>query len=90
MSSDPLTPRTEHRFTFALWTVGNPGRDPFGAPTRAPFDPVEAVHRLAERAPRGALSDGCYASDSRSRPPLSRRHWSKAAAIAASHAAPST
>ncbi len=38
----------EHRFTFGLWTVGNPGRDPFGDPTRAPLDPVESVHRLAE------------------------------------------
>ncbi|HEU4657533.1 MAG TPA: xylose isomerase [Capillimicrobium sp.] len=43
-----LTPRPEHRFTFGLWTVGNPGRDPFGGPTRDPLDPVEAVHRLAE------------------------------------------
>ena len=38
----------EHRFTFGLWTVGNPGRDPFGEPTRAPLDPVESVKRLAE------------------------------------------
>jgi xylose isomerase len=37
-----------HRFSFGLWTVGNPGRDPFGEPTRAPLDPVESVHRLAE------------------------------------------
>ncbi len=29
-----LTPRPEHKFTFGLWTVGNPGRDPFGEPTR--------------------------------------------------------
>jgi xylose isomerase len=43
-----LTPRSEPRFTFGLWTVGNPGRDPFGDPTRAPLDPVESVHRLAE------------------------------------------
>jgi xylose isomerase len=43
-----LTPRPEHRFTFGLWTVGNPGRDPFGEPTRAPLDPVTAVERLAE------------------------------------------
>jgi xylose isomerase len=43
-----LIPRREHRFTFGLWTVGNPGRDPFGEPTRAPLDPVETVHRLAE------------------------------------------
>jgi xylose isomerase len=38
----------EHRFTFGLWTVGNPGRDPFGEPTRAPLDPVDTVRRLAE------------------------------------------
>jgi xylose isomerase len=36
------------RFTFGLWTVGNPGRDPFGEPTRPPRDPVQAVHRLAD------------------------------------------
>src|ERR1700749_2284649 len=35
------------RFTFGLWTVGNPGRDPFGEPTRPPRDPVATVHRLA-------------------------------------------
>jgi xylose isomerase len=39
---------SEPRFTFGLWTVGNPGRDPFGAPTRAPLDPVDTLHRLAE------------------------------------------
>jgi xylose isomerase len=37
-----------HRFTFGLWTVGNPGRDPFGDPTRAPLDPVDSVRKLAE------------------------------------------
>jgi xylose isomerase len=45
---DALTPRPEHRFTFGLWTVGNPGRDPFGGPTRPPLDPVVSVRRLAE------------------------------------------
>ena len=39
MTDDALTPRPEHRFTFGLWTVGNPGRDPFGEPTRAPAGP---------------------------------------------------
>jgi xylose isomerase len=48
LDQDALTPRPEHRFTFGLWTVGNPGRDPFGDPTRAPLDPVDAVHRLAD------------------------------------------
>src|SRR3954452_16270348 len=43
-----LTPTPEHHFTFGLWTVGNPGRDPFGHETRPPLDPVESVQRLAE------------------------------------------
>ena len=38
----------EPRFTFGLWTVGNPGRDPFGEPTRPVRDPVDTVHRLAD------------------------------------------
>src|SRR3954468_1265463 len=47
-TQDTLTPRPEHRFTFGLWTVGNPGADPFGGPTRPPLDPVDSVRRLAE------------------------------------------
>jgi xylose isomerase len=43
----------EPRFTFGLWTVGNPGRDPFGGPTRAPVDPVDSVRQLAERGAWG-------------------------------------
>src|SRR4051794_3175613 len=43
-----LSSRPEHKFTFGLWTVGNPGRDPFGEPTRPPLDPVDSVHKLAE------------------------------------------
>ena len=46
--TDPYTPRPEQHFTFGLWTVGNPGRDPFGNVVRADVDPVETVHRLAE------------------------------------------
>ena len=41
-------PTPADRFTFGLWTVGWTGTDPFGTDTRAPLDPVEAVHRLAE------------------------------------------
>ena len=48
VNDDTLTPRPEHRFTFGLWTVGNPGRDPFGGPTRPPIDPVDSVKKLAE------------------------------------------
>jgi xylose isomerase len=42
------TPTPSDRFTFGLWTVGWQGRDPFGDASRAPVDPVESVHRLAE------------------------------------------
>jgi xylose isomerase len=42
------TPSKADRFSFGLWTVGWPGRDPFGDPTRPPLDPVEAIRRLAE------------------------------------------
>jgi xylose isomerase len=41
-------PTRDDRFSFGLWTVGWPARDPFGDATRPPLDPVEAVHRLAE------------------------------------------
>jgi xylose isomerase len=43
-----IQPTRDDRFTFGLWTVGWTARDPFGDATRAPLDPVEAVHRLAE------------------------------------------
>lgn len=43
-----MQPTPADRFTFGLWTVGWPARDPFGEPTRPPLDPVEAVHRLAD------------------------------------------
>ena len=41
-------PKSEHKFTFGLWTVGNTGRDPFGEPVREAKSPVELVHLLAE------------------------------------------
>jgi xylose isomerase len=41
-------PKKEDHFTFGLWTVGNPGRDPFGLPVREGFSPVEAVHLLGD------------------------------------------
>ncbi len=43
-----LTPSPADKFTFGLWTVGNPGRDPFGEPTRPRLDPVDIVHTLAD------------------------------------------
>ncbi|MBW3629666.1 MAG: xylose isomerase, partial [Gemmatimonadetes bacterium] len=42
------SPRPEHHFTFGLWTVGNPGRDPFGDPTRSAISAPYIVRKLAE------------------------------------------
>jgi xylose isomerase len=41
-------PTRDDKFSFGLWTVGWPARDPFGDATRPALDPVESVHRLAE------------------------------------------
>lgn len=43
-----FTPKPEDKFTFGLWTVGQVGRDPFGAAVRDAKSPVELVHLLAE------------------------------------------
>ncbi|GAA1177472.1 xylose isomerase [Pseudonocardia alaniniphila] len=41
-------PTREDRFSFGLWTVGWPARDPFGDATRPALDPVETVHKLSD------------------------------------------
>ena len=41
-------PTRADRFTFGLWTVGNPGRDPFGGPVRATMAPTHIVRKLSE------------------------------------------
>ena len=46
--TDLYAPKPEHKFTFGLWTVGNPGRDPFGEPVRPVLSPVEIVQLLGE------------------------------------------
>ena len=47
MSNTSWTPTPEDKFSFGLWTVAYPGRDPFGDATRPPMDPVYALERLA-------------------------------------------
>jgi len=41
-------PKPENKFTFGLWTVGNAGRDPFGAAVRESKTPAELVRLLGE------------------------------------------
>jgi xylose isomerase len=41
-------PKPENKFTFGLWTVGNAGRDPFGAAVRESKTPAELVYLLGE------------------------------------------
>ncbi len=43
--ADDYHPKPEHRFSFGLWTVGNPGRDAFGNPVRKTLSPVEIVQK---------------------------------------------
>lgn len=41
------TPTPADKFSFGLWTVAYPGRDPFGDPTRPDMDPIYALEKLA-------------------------------------------
>lgn len=42
------SPQAGDRFTFGLWTIGNPGADPFGPAVRPHISPVEIVEGLAQ------------------------------------------
>ncbi len=44
----PPAPIPENRSIFGPWTVGFPGRDPVGGPTRSPRDSAGPVHRPGE------------------------------------------
>ncbi|MCL2639499.1 MAG: xylose isomerase [Phycisphaerales bacterium] len=45
MAKSKYVPNKE-KFTFGLWTVGNPGRDPFGGPVRKELTPPQIVDLL--------------------------------------------
>ncbi len=47
-TNDTFKATPADKFTFGLWTVGNPGRDPFGGPTRPTLSPAEIVDLLGE------------------------------------------
>lgn len=57
---DSFDPSPRDRFTFGLWTIGNPGRDPFGEAVRPRLSPVELVHGLA---PLGAYGVNLHDND---------------------------
>ncbi|MDM8519790.1 xylose isomerase [Anaerolineales bacterium HSG6] len=40
--------KPEDKFTFGLWTIGNPGADPFGTTVRERLTPSQIVNILAE------------------------------------------
>ena len=46
--TDQFDPTPSARFTFGLWTVGNPGGDPFGPAVRSSKSPLELVEGLAQ------------------------------------------
>jgi xylose isomerase len=51
--TDQFDARPEDRFTFGLWTVGNPGADPFGSRVRDTISPTRIVQKLAELGAHG-------------------------------------
>jgi xylose isomerase len=46
--SDALTPTPDNKFAFGLWTIGHPGRDPFGDSTRPPVSTADFLRGLAD------------------------------------------
>jgi xylose isomerase len=47
-ANDAYAPDPKMKFTFGLWTIANPGRDPFGGPTREPVSPVDVCNVLGD------------------------------------------
>lgn len=41
-------PQKSDKFTFGLWTLGNPGRDPFGDAVRKGYTPIEMCEHLGK------------------------------------------
>src|ERR671910_552657 len=66
-SSDLLTPRPEHRFTFGLWTVGNPGRDRIVGRFKAALEETGLGVGMATTNLFGhpAFKDGAFTSNDR-------------------------
>src|SRR3954463_7834158 len=46
--AETYAPDPKLKFTFGLWTIGNPGRDPFGGPTRETISAVDVANIAGE------------------------------------------
>lgn len=61
------TPQKSDQFTFGLWTVGNPGRDPFGGPVREPVSPCglafQVPHIVQKLSELGAYGINLHDND---------------------------
>ena len=53
MPADAYAPDPKMKFTFGLWTIGNPGRDPFGLPTRGSLTPAQICDVVGEAGAYG-------------------------------------
>lgn len=53
MANDNYQPLPEHKFTFGLWTIGNPGSDPFGPRVREQVTPMQIAEIAAEAGAYG-------------------------------------
>ncbi|HZL37446.1 MAG TPA: xylose isomerase [Tepidisphaeraceae bacterium] len=53
MPNDAFAPDPKLKFTFGLWTVGNPGRDPFGGPVREVISPPQICDILGDAGAYG-------------------------------------
>ena len=71
--SDAYAPKPEHKFTFGLWTVGNPGRDPFGAPDPPVLARSSSSTCWPRSAPTASTSTTTTSSPSTPRPPSGPR-----------------
>ena len=58
-----FSPDPKKKFTFGLWTVGNPGRDPFGGPVRETISPVQICDMLGHGKDRAAYGVNFHDND---------------------------
>ncbi len=56
-------PQKSDKFTFGLWTVGNPGRDPFGDMVREPLLPQRATYIVQKLSELGAYGVNFHDND---------------------------